>query len=89
MYCTNIQLTDNLHLTAQKQVSRHSSTLQSEVSEMKRLQKWFDQIAGVAQGESERLARAREIFASGGIDEASLKKPACWRRKARVQYRNA
>jgi len=56
---------------------------------MKRLQKWFDQIAGVAQGESERLARAREIFASGGIDEASLKKPACWRRKARVQYRNA
>jgi len=55
---------------------------------MKKLQKWFDQIAGVAHGESERLARAKEIFAAGGIDEASLKTPACWRRKARVQYRS-
>lgn len=55
---------------------------------MKKLQKWFDQIAGVAQGESDRLARAREIFAAAGIDEDSLKKPACWRRKVRVQYRS-
>jgi len=56
---------------------------------MKRLQKWFDQIAGVSQDELDRLARAREIFASHGVDVASLKKPACWRRKARVLYRSA
>jgi len=52
---------------------------------MKRFQKWFEQIAGVSQDEIERLARAREIFAPGRIDVSSLKKPACWRRKARIQ----
>ena len=52
---------------------------------MKRIQKWFDQIAGVSQDELDRLARAREIFCSAGVDLSALKKPACWRRRARVQ----
>jgi hypothetical protein len=52
---------------------------------MKRLQKWFDQIAGISQDELDRLARAREIFDAAGLDVVSLRKPACWRRKARVQ----
>ena len=52
---------------------------------MKRIQKWFDQIAGVSQDELDRLARAREIFYSAGVDLSALKKPACWRRRARVQ----
>lgn len=52
---------------------------------MKRLQKWFDQIAGMSSDEMSRLARAREIFDTPGVDVASLKKPACWRRKARIQ----
>lgn len=56
-----------------------------EVSDMKRLQKWFDQIAGISADEMARLARAREIFDTPGVDVASLGKPACWRRKARVQ----
>lgn len=52
---------------------------------MKRLQKWFDQIAGLSSDEAARLARAREIFDAPGVDVARLKKPACWRRKARIQ----
>ena len=56
---------------------------------MKRFQKWFEQIAGVSQDELERLARAREIFGTAGIDVSGLKKPACWRRKARIQIRGA
>lgn len=52
---------------------------------MKRIQKWFDAIAGISQGEHERLARAREIFGTAGMDVSALKKPACWRRRARIQ----
>lgn len=53
---------------------------------MKRLQQWFDQIAGVTQDELDRQARAREIFAAVGVDVARLTMPACWRRRARVRY---
>lgn len=52
---------------------------------MKRIQKWFEVIAGISQGEHDRLARAREIFGAGGTDVSTLTKPACWRRRARVQ----
>mgnify|MGYP003382948171 CR=1 FL=1 len=52
---------------------------------MKRIQKWFDVIAGISQGEHDRLARAREIFGATGTDVSALIKPACWRRRARVQ----
>lgn len=54
---------------------------------MKRFQKWFEQMAGVSQDELDRLARAREIFGTAGIDVSALKMPACWRRKARVRNR--
>lgn len=56
---------------------------------MKRFQKWFEQMAGVSQDEIDRLVRAREIFGTAGVDLSSLKKPACWRRKARIQIRGA
>lgn len=52
---------------------------------MKRLQQWFDQIAGVTQDERDRQARAREIFATVGVDISRLTMPACWRRQARVR----
>lgn len=54
---------------------------------MKRFQKWFEQMAGVSQDEIDRETRAREIFGTAGIDVSSLKKPACWRRKVRIQAR--
>ncbi len=51
---------------------------------MKRLQKWFEQIAGVTQDELERLARAKEIFGDSAPDISELERPACWRRKRRI-----
>ncbi|WP_203466346.1 hypothetical protein [Dechloromonas sp. TW-R-39-2] len=54
---------------------------------MKTLQKWFDQIAGVAEGEQERLARAREIFFDEMADVSNLEIPACWRRRSRIGQR--
>lgn len=51
---------------------------------MKRLQKWFEQIAGISQEELDRLTRAREIFSEPRQDIAALNKPACWRRKRRI-----
>lgn len=56
---------------------------------MKRFQKWFEQMAGVSRDEIDRQARAREIFGTAGVDVSGLKKPACWRRKARIQIRGA
>ena len=90
-YCTNIQYTGNLCLNAlSERLQKGVYTLipGEEVLQMKRFQKWFEQMAGVSQDELDRLARAREIFAATGIDISSLKKPACWRRKARIQSRN-
>lgn len=52
---------------------------------MKRIQLWFEQIAGISQGEIERLALAKQIFGARNIDMAVLNTPACWRRKARVR----
>lgn len=51
---------------------------------MKRLQQWFDLIAGISHDEQARLERARAIFAAEGTDVEALKTPACWRRRARV-----
>ena len=51
---------------------------------MNRLQKWFDQIAGVTQEERQRWATAQAIFGGQRLDTASLQTPACWRRKARA-----
>lgn len=56
---------------------------------MKRLQQWFEQIAGVSQGETERLARARQIFGATDVDVSALTVPACWRRKPRVRVLTA
>lgn len=51
---------------------------------MKRLQQWFDLIAGISQAEHARLERARAIFAANGTDVEALKTPACWRRRTRI-----
>ena len=49
---------------------------------MNRIQKWFEQIAGVSLEERVRWALAQEIFGTPRIDMLALQKPACWRRKA-------
>lgn len=51
---------------------------------MKRIQKWFEQIAGVSQEERARWAMAQQIFAPRPLDVMALQTPAYWRRKARV-----
>lgn len=51
---------------------------------MKRLQQWFDLIAGISHDQQARLEQARAIFAAQGPDVADLQTPACWRRRARV-----
>lgn len=50
---------------------------------MNRIQKWFEQIAGVGLVERHRWALAQEIFGAPRVDAAALQKPACWRRKSR------
>jgi len=51
---------------------------------MKRLQHWFDLMAGIAHDEQARLERARAIFSASGPNVDALQTPACWRRRARV-----
>ena len=51
---------------------------------MKRLQQWFDLIAGISHDEHARLERAKAIFGTTGPDVEQLQMPACWRRSARV-----
>lgn len=51
---------------------------------MKRLQHWFDLIAGIAHDEQARLEHARAIFSARGPDVNALQTPACWRRRARI-----
>ena len=53
---------------------------------MKRIQKWFELIAGISQEDLEREVRARQIFAERKTDIAVLQKPACWRRDRRVGH---
>ena len=51
---------------------------------MKRLQQWFDLIAGISHDEHARLERAKAIFGASGPDVERLQMPACWRRSSRV-----
>lgn len=51
---------------------------------MKRLQYWFDLIAGISHDEHARLERARAIFGSNGLNVDALQTPACWRRRCRA-----
>ena len=51
---------------------------------MKRLQHWFDLLAGISHEEHARLERARRIFDKRGPDVERLQMPACWRRSSRV-----
>ncbi|UCV17508.1 hypothetical protein [Ferribacterium limneticum] len=51
---------------------------------MKRLQQWFDLIAGISHDEHARLERAKAIFSATGPDVEQLQMPACWRRSPRV-----
>lgn len=65
---------------------RRFSSIDFEMgADMKQIQAWFDLIAGISRDETERLARAREIFANDDPDLSSLQMPACWRRAARVR----
>ena len=48
---------------------------------MKRLQYWFDLLAGISHEEQARLERARSIFGDKGPNIAALQTPACWRRR--------
>lgn len=51
---------------------------------MKTIQKLFERLAGVTEGELERIGLAAEIFgAEPSLDIALLEKPACWRRSRR------
>lgn len=51
---------------------------------MKRLQHWFDLMAGIAHDEQARLERAHAIFSTRGPNIEALQTPACWRRRARI-----
>ncbi|HRF03496.1 hypothetical protein [Accumulibacter sp.] len=51
---------------------------------MNRIQKLFEQIAGVYQAETHRWAIAQEVFTAPRVDVSALQKPACWRRKSRI-----
>ncbi len=53
---------------------------------METIQKWFEQLAGVSQGELDRTALAIKVFSEAPFDAASLQKPACWRRKINSIY---
>lgn len=51
---------------------------------MNRIQKWFEQMAGVGLEERQRWVLAQEIFGRRQFDVSTLQKPACWRRRARA-----
>ena len=53
---------------------------------MKTIQKWFEQLAGVSQGDLDRMALAVRVFSEAPFDPSSLQKPACWRRKISSIY---
>jgi len=55
---------------------------------MKRLQLWFDLLAGISQEERERYALARKIYGAPGPDLLAQQTPACWRRKSRIRISN-
>ncbi|KFB73914.1 MAG: hypothetical protein AW09_000808 [Candidatus Accumulibacter phosphatis] len=50
---------------------------------MNRIQKWFEQLAGVYLEERRRWALAQKIFGKQRLDVSTLQKPACWRRRSR------
>lgn len=51
---------------------------------MKRIQMWFELMAGICREDLAREERAREIFAGADRDFHALHKPACWRRQCRI-----
>jgi hypothetical protein len=51
---------------------------------MKRIQKWFEVMAGISQEEQARWALAQEIYGRPATDMSALKMPACWRRQVRI-----
>ena len=80
-YCTLIQFCAILESAAEQ--------LKKESVAMNRIQKWFEQIAGVTQEERQRWALAQEIFGTPRVDVLALQKPACWRRKVNRSRRSA
>lgn len=51
---------------------------------MKKLQRWFEVLAGVTREEQNRVAFARMIYGASA-DLSPLAVPACWRRQRRVR----
>lgn len=52
---------------------------------MNRMQRLFELIAGISQGERDRWALAQAVYGAPRIDVLALRTPACWRRKVTVQ----
>lgn len=52
---------------------------------MKKLQHWFEVLAGVPQDHLDRIHLARHIYAAPAPDLSRLDTPACWRRPRRVR----
>lgn len=52
---------------------------------MKKLQRWFETLAGITADELHRLSLAERIYARETVDLRPLDKPACWRRPSRVR----
>ena len=52
---------------------------------MNRIQRLFERIAGISQGERDRWALAQEIYYGPRVEFLSLRTPACWRRSAHVR----
>jgi len=52
---------------------------------MKRMQKWFEIIAGISQEERDRYALAQQIFGNDSLNMGQLQTPACWRRPRRIK----
>lgn len=53
---------------------------------MKKLQRWFEVLAGVDQNELTRLHIALDVYTAPRTDLSPLEKPACWRRPRRIRY---
>lgn len=52
---------------------------------MKKLQRWFEVLAGVADDQLGRIDIARHIYNTPAPDLSPLSVPACWRRARRIR----
>jgi hypothetical protein len=52
---------------------------------MQRLQKWFEQLAGIDAAARQKQDIVARALASRPVDPLLLTRPACWRRKALIR----